>query len=654
MEQQVESTAQSSLSEGPANGVAPRSGPPIDGHCLWVALHRSGWQDGEQGVIEAIIAHLDPHIPDDVRWCVEFGAGDGTSLPLTCANVASAPNWRALLIDADPNCIRRLKRIVTDRAVVVHASVSPKADFGGIDAMMAAAKCPPNPAVMVVDVDSIDYHIVATMASRPVVLCVETLDTASPKQSDEPWIPPVEECGKLIEDGFDTQVQANGAAFDVLLGERGYSLVYRTRYNSIYVRGDMVPKLRKRKLNLGCGDKNMPGYDPVDIRTNGIDVRKLPYPDCSQDEVYASHTLEHLDCLESQHALAEWVRVLKPGGVLKIAVPDLMKIAQELSKPDLASEEVTDQLAMLYGSQNYPENYHKWGYTEASLRRVMYWAGLGGIRPFKPFMPGDCSNNPVSLNLEGVKRWWPKIDKPRIALVLSQPRFTFSGHEQSLIELARDLAMSGTVGSFDVQMSHGAFWDRDMTIATRVAIERFDPDILLYSDYDSMFKPKDVLKLLEAMQNDPQMAAIGSVQISRHHDKPLVMDPQIDYSGEITRVRFQHFGLTLIRREVFDELGKPWFWSVPGKNEKGEWDWDAWARSDADITFWRGMDMMGFRVFQHNGVCIGHFIEAVKLPRDTETGVQIIPMRRFLQQGLPADAKFNQDCYRPKPKEEKK
>lgn len=651
---ELDTTAQTSLSEGPGNGVAPRPGPPLDEQCLWVGQYRSGWQDGEQGVIEAIIGHLEPHIPEDVRWCVEFGAGDGTSLPLTCANVAGAPNWRALLIDADPNCIRRLKRRVTDRAVVVHASVSPRADEGGIDAMMARAECPPNPAVMVVDVDSVDYHIVATMASRPVVLCVETLDMESPKQSDEPWVPPIEECGALIEDGFDTQVQANGAAFDVLMGDRGYVLVYRTRYNSIYVRGDMVPKLRKKMLNLGCGDKNMPGYEPVDLRTNGVDVRKLPYDDCTYDEIYCSHTLEHLDCLEAQNALLDWVRVLKPGGRLRIAVPDMQKIAAELAKPDLTSEETTGQFAMVFGSQNYAENYHKWGYTEVSLRRVMNWAGLGFVKPFKAFMPGDCSNNPVSLNLEGVKRWWPKIEKPRIALVLCQPRFTLSGHEQSLIELARDLAMSGLVESFDIQMSHGAFWDRDMTIATRAAMERFSPDLLLYSDYDSGFKTADVLKLLEAMKNDPQMAAIGSVQISRHHDKPLVMDPQIDYSEEVTRVKFQHFGLTLIRREVFEELGKPWFWSVPGKDEQGNWDWDAWARSDADISFWRNMDMMGFRVHQHNGVCIGHFIEAMKLPRNTGTGVQVVPLRRYLQSGLPADAKFNQDCYRPKPKEEKK
>lgn len=49
----------------------------------------------------------------------------------------------------------------------------------------------------------------------------------------------------------------------------------------------------------------------------------LPFPDASVDVVYSSHFLEHLFKPEARRLLAESRRVLKPGGVIRIAVPDL-------------------------------------------------------------------------------------------------------------------------------------------------------------------------------------------------------------------------------------------------------------------------------------------------------------------------------------------
>ncbi|MCF1193460.1 hypothetical protein LRR18_17860, partial [Mangrovimonas sp. AS39] len=97
--------------------------------------------------------------------------------------------------------------------------------------------------------------------------------------------------------------------------------------------------------------------------------------------------------------------------------------------------------------------------------------------------------------------------------------------------------------------------------------------------YDSVFEESDVQTLLDTINSDPEMMAIGAVQMSRHNDEPLVHDQKVDYSGDVSRVKFQHFGLTIIRREVFDELEQPWFWSVPGKDHLGRWDWLTWARS---------------------------------------------------------------------------
>jgi SAM-dependent methyltransferase len=57
----------------------------------------------------------------------------------------------------------------------------------------------------------------------------------------------------------------------------------------------------------------------VELDYPGYDGVHLPFPDGSQDAVFASHTLEHLD--DWQTILADWFRVLKIGGFLVIAVP---------------------------------------------------------------------------------------------------------------------------------------------------------------------------------------------------------------------------------------------------------------------------------------------------------------------------------------------
>ncbi len=64
-------------------------------------------------------------------------------------------------------------------------------------------------------------------------------------------------------------------------------------------------------------------------RSRGIEhadaARRLPLEDRSVDVLYSSHMLEHLDREEAAGFLREAMRVLRPGGVLRIAVPDLRK-----------------------------------------------------------------------------------------------------------------------------------------------------------------------------------------------------------------------------------------------------------------------------------------------------------------------------------------
>ncbi len=73
------------------------------------------------------------------------------------------------------------------------------------------------------------------------------------------------------------------------------------------------------KLNLGAGSAPMDGWENLDRKT-GEEI--YPLNRDGVDEIRASHVLEHFSHQKIPTVLADWVGALKPGGLLKIAVPD--------------------------------------------------------------------------------------------------------------------------------------------------------------------------------------------------------------------------------------------------------------------------------------------------------------------------------------------
>ena len=98
-------------------------------------------------------------------------------------------------------------------------------------------------------------------------------------------------------------------------------------------------------VNIGCGRQAHPEWCNLDLTACAPGViehdlrRGLPFADSSCDVVYHSHLLEHLRPDEAAQLLAECRRVLRPGGTLRIAVPDLEGIARQyLRSLDAAAE----------------------------------------------------------------------------------------------------------------------------------------------------------------------------------------------------------------------------------------------------------------------------------------------------------------------------
>lgn len=91
---------------------------------------------------------------------------------------------------------------------------------------------------------------------------------------------------------------------------------------------------QNRKLEIGPGPKRIPGFETLNI-VGGANVdyvwnaeRRLPFRSGTFSLIYASHVLEHIPWFRTQRVLAEWVRVLAPGGRLEIWVPDGVKICE--------------------------------------------------------------------------------------------------------------------------------------------------------------------------------------------------------------------------------------------------------------------------------------------------------------------------------------
>lgn len=93
-------------------------------------------------------------------------------------------------------------------------------------------------------------------------------------------------------------------------------------------------KPSSRLLNVGCGQRYDRRWVNLDLSSLDASVVQydinlgLPFADGSFDAVYHSHVFEHLKPEQGERLLKECFRVLAPGGVLRMVVPDLEKIAQ--------------------------------------------------------------------------------------------------------------------------------------------------------------------------------------------------------------------------------------------------------------------------------------------------------------------------------------
>jgi len=348
-----------------------------------------------------------------------------------------------------------------------------------------------------------------------------------------------------------------------------------------------------RKLNLGAGGQPLPGYENLDRKT-GQEVFPLPQlADNSVDEVRASHVLEHFSHREIPAVLAEWLRVLKPGGLLKIAVPDFEWIARNY----LAGEPIEVQ-GYTMGGHIDADDRHGAIFDREELQTALRNAGLYDIRPWKSEVQ-DCASLPVSLNLQGRKKG--PLPKFKIHAALSVPRL---GFQDNFFCWFQALAPLGILpAKYD-----GAFWGQCLE---RVMSDQLDAEYILTVDYDSVFRRDDVEHLIRLAADHPEADALAPVQIRRAGESPLLLMEsegkpvsRIDletFEAELVPVSTAHFGMTLLKTAALKRMAHPWFLGVPDKD--GGW---GEGHLDDDVHFWRKWQATGNTLFLASHVIIAH------------------------------------------------
>lgn len=119
-----------------------------------------------------------------------------------------------------------------------------------------------------------------------------------------------------------------------------------------------------------------------------LDVtRPFRFPDSSFECVYASHLLEHLDPDVGEHMLREVHRVLRPGGIVRLAVPDLDAVVARYDPAD--PESFLSGIYEAHSARRSDSSRHRWQYNAGSLAALLRRVGFDEVERCE-YRQGRC------------------------------------------------------------------------------------------------------------------------------------------------------------------------------------------------------------------------------------------------------------------------
>ena len=141
------------------------------------------------------------------------------------------------------------------------------------------------------------------------------------------------------------------------------------------------------RLHLGCGERRLPGYHNVDFGGDHhtvlnpaadevADITLLRYPAGSIEEIRLHHVFEHFCRAQAVALLLVWQSWLRPGGILRIEVPDFAASARAALGLLASRQRQSVAIRHIFGSQEAGWADHKAGYTARTLRDLVSRCGF--------------------------------------------------------------------------------------------------------------------------------------------------------------------------------------------------------------------------------------------------------------------------------------
>lgn len=196
--------------------------------------------------------------------------------------------------------------------------------------------------------------------------------------------------------------------------------------------------------------------------------------------------------------------------------------------------------------------------------------------------------------------------------LMSMPRLAWTDNMQTVNHVTHSCGVP-------VRTVTGAFWGQCLTCGIEDVLAEGECDAILFVDYDSVFRPGTV-QALAALMAHGGWDAIAPLQVKRgdgtfmlslpgNSPEEQCRIPEGFFDKPVQSVATAHFGCTLVRTSVIEQMARPWFEELA--------DADGGFRGphqDADMCFWRRLREAGGRLGVATNVSIGHLEVKVAWP----------------------------------------
>jgi|HubBroStandDraft_5_1064220.scaffolds.fasta_scaffold00363_15 predicted SAM-dependent methyltransferase len=149
-------------------------------------------------------------------------------------------------------------------------------------------------------------------------------------------------------------------------------------------RGWHPPAASGLALNIGTGGHDLVGWVNLDETKPGDVLARVPpapFRDECFDEILMSHVVEHMRLNDGRALMKECHRILKPGGVMTVIVPDGKIISLAYLAGQVDNWKLNDWLLYSYCQ----ESQHRWLYDRRTLTQIVAEAGFVGLRRLNRF-----------------------------------------------------------------------------------------------------------------------------------------------------------------------------------------------------------------------------------------------------------------------------